>query len=450
MQEVQLPENRPENLMVLHPISPGSRVEPERPSLPEPQNKRYPWKRLLIGSVFLALGGAAVVGGGTSIQYRLTHFVVDNGVINGRIVRLQTPIEGVVKALYARPGVLVQPGQVLARLERSAQEEQSLLQLTGEVQANQTQYTAANQSLELLNNQLKSLENQDQAVQTVDVALNTKTVDERQATLTAAIAKSKSLRSKLDSYQQLLAEGAVNRQKVDDLRFDWQAAEAEVKQAQATLEAAQTALTAAKQGVTNQTPDVNLLDQQTRLKQAIQTQTSLANTLKVQIENNQQKLQQAQAPYSDRQDLTVLAPLMGVVYSTEREQGEQMLRAQPLISLLDCNTLWVEAVVNTNEVANLDLTQPVTVQLAGYGQPIAGTVDLVQPLNSLPSAQAGSNLTQVQAIAPPISPNLLGQPLTRITIKIPPPPQYTQSQQFCGVGQMTRLSFKKHGIWGSS
>ncbi len=72
--------------------------------------------RLLVGARMLSLRAVAAAIGVTSIGYRLTHIVVENGLINARIVRLQAPVSGDIKALYARLGSLVKTGQVLARM----------------------------------------------------------------------------------------------------------------------------------------------------------------------------------------------------------------------------------------------------------------------------------------------------------------------------------------------
>ena len=55
--------------------------------------KRFKFlQRMGLGAVFLSLAGAAVVAGGLNVKYRLTHLVVDNGIINGRLTRLPAPI----------------------------------------------------------------------------------------------------------------------------------------------------------------------------------------------------------------------------------------------------------------------------------------------------------------------------------------------------------------------
>lgn len=441
--------------------------------------KPVPWRRIITGTSFLLAGVAAASVGIASIGYRFVNLVVDDGLINGRIVRLQAPVAGNVTAFYARPGALVKSGQVLARIniERTPQEEQVRLQLErsqddkiqtqlensqlqGQVQANAAQLAAARQSMASLKNQLQSLESQYNNVQLVDVQIASQTLSQQQAAVEAAIAKATSARLDYERYQFLLAEGGVSKKQTELLQFAWQSAEAEVKQAQAALRSAQTSLSASQKGValSNQSSlGGSLSDQRSKLLQAIQSQEMLVSTLEAQVTSGKQQLNQAQSLYKNRpsqaqssknlqgypQVQDVSAPFAGVVYSTEREQGEQVTQSQPILTLLDCNELWVETVVSADQASSIDTHKPASVQLAGYSKTVPGEVDLIQPISSIQGIEERSKLMQVQALLPAIPPKLVGQPLVRVTVRIPPPPQHTQSQQFCGLGQATQLTFSK-------
>jgi multidrug efflux pump subunit AcrA (membrane-fusion protein) len=96
--------------------------------LPDLETKPSLRRRLVIGGSLVAIGLGVVGFGIASIVYRMTHLTVNNGLLNGRQVRLQAPINGEIKDFFARPGVAVQKGQVLARLAPSQQQEQLLLQ----------------------------------------------------------------------------------------------------------------------------------------------------------------------------------------------------------------------------------------------------------------------------------------------------------------------------------
>lgn len=444
----------------------------------ENEQKRGSWQRLALATVFVSLGVVAAAIGSTSIGYRFTHIVVDNGLINSRIVRLQAPVSGNVKALYARPGMLVRTGQVLARIgiERTPAEEQLNLQLerfqddqirsqmeraqlAGELQANTTQLTTAKQSLVYLRQQLQLLENQYSAVQGVDVSLAVETVSQQKAALDAAVAKAEEARSNYDRYNQLQQQGAISALATEQYRFAWQSAKAEVVQAKARVRSAEASLNAAKNGValSNQnTIGGNLSNQRAQLKQQIQAQTVLISTLQTQVHTTQNRINQAQSLYKnrpslvnsssikrDRQMQVVTAPFSGVVYNTEREQGEQVNQLEPVLTLLDCNDLWIETVVRADQAGQIDTQKPVRVRLNDNGQTVVGEIDLIQPISAIQAIEERSKLMQVQALLPAIPPTLVGQPLVRITVRIPPPAEHSQSQRFCGIGQSTSLTFSK-------
>ncbi|NJR66448.1 MAG: hypothetical protein HC772_15780 [Leptolyngbyaceae cyanobacterium CRU_2_3] len=96
-----------------------------------------------------------------------------------------------------------------------------------------------------------------------------------------------------------------------------------------------------------------------------------------------------------------------------------------------------------NDASTIDPDAPVSVQFVGSSSPIAGQVDLIQPISSIQQIEDRPRLMQSVAISPAVPMNLVGQPIGRVTIRIPPPPQYTESQQFCGVGQAAKLTFRR-------
>ena len=504
----------------------------------QPQDPLKHHKRLAKATTFVLLGVTAVAAGIAVTGYRLSHLVVDNGSINSRIVRLKSPIDGKVTDFYAEPGVRVRSQQVLARIERSQDEERTLLQLQEEVATDSAQLTAAQNTLASLQEQIQLLDANQQALQAVDTTLAEDTVSQHQATLDGAIVRANAAKADYDRYRQaldsgvdrqfaahtvegdraevdrvvavadaakadyerhrsLLKAGAVSERQVDQLYAAWQAAEAGVRQAEANLDSAKTALSSTQQGVAVRHPDLpqvvseaevaqlkavweaaeadvvraraaleearsafeassasitthhqqthgaNLLNRQLNLTQTIEEQKALVSNLQAQLDSSQAQLQQARSFYSDAEDLEIAAPLTGVVYRTDREGGEQIDRSDELLSLIDCNDLWVETIVTAQQASGIAAQKPVRVEIAGYGNALTGQVDLIQPVSSIQSIDERTRMVQVQALMPPIPPNFVGEPLTRVTVRIAPPPNATESWQFCGVGQNTRLTFQK-------
>ena len=277
---------------------------------------------------------------------------------------LQLPLK---RQILARIGIERTPAeeQLNLQLERfqddQIRSQMERAQLAGELQANTAQLTTAKQSLVYLRQQLQLLENQYSAVQGVDVSLAVETVSQQKAALDAAVAKAEEARSNYDRYNQLQQQGAISALATEQYRFAWQSAKAEVVQAKARVRSAEASLNAAKDGValSNQnTIGGNLSNQRAQLKQQIQAQTVLISTLQTQVLTTRNRMNQAQSLYKnrpslvnssslkrDRQMQVVTAPFSGVVYNTEREQGEQVNQLEPVLTLLDCNDLWIETVV---------------------------------------------------------------------------------------------------------
>lgn len=397
--------------------------------------KQSRWQRLLLTIALVSLGATALACGLASISYRLTHLTINNGIINGRTVRLQSPIDGTIKAFYAQPGVAVKAGQVLVRIAPTPQAEQGVLQLQGDISSIATQLAASQQSLALLQQQLRSLETQDKSIQGVNVAMAGNDVRRYQAAVDEAKAKADFARLDYQRYRQLMAEGAVSQQKVDQLEAAWSSTEAEVKQAKAVLDSAQTSHTVFQEGTALKAQD-SLLNQRVSLTQTIQTQATLVKTLEAQLASKQQLLAQAQAAYTDRKDIVVTAPFTGVIHRTEQEQGEQVNRPSNLLTMLDCNDLWVEMLVSVDQANRIDRQQPVRVQLVGDATTLIGDIDLIESVSNIETIKQ-----QLQAITPAPPTELIGQPLVRVTVKIPPSAQQTQAQRFCGIGQSATLTF---------
>jgi multidrug resistance efflux pump len=200
-----------------------------------------------------------------------------------------------------------------------------------------------------------------------------------------------------------------------------------------------------------------LATQRAQLLHSIQAQSMLIKTLEAQVASSGNQFKQAQVLYQSRQSWlnarqeinrqpefqVMSAPFSGVVYSTEREQGEQVNQLEPVLTVLDCNDLWIETVVRANEARRIDTQKPVSVHMSGYSQAVTGEVDLIQPISSIQGVEERSKLMQVQALLPAIPATLVGQPLVRVTVRIPPPPEHEQSERFCGIGQSVSLTFSK-------
>ncbi|MEB3883324.1 EAL domain-containing protein [Lyngbya sp. CCY1209] len=519
--------------------------------------------RVLVGTALVGLGITTVGIGITSIWHRMSHMVVEHGVVNGRLVRLRAPISGNVEEFYARPGARVQPDQILARiqhipdeenfypetvaqtvlptqpgapqleypefdlppdfdrdyqkLQRDADEaEQEIVRRRGQLEAKTQQLRAAQTAQTALQNRLQEIRGQHDRIQVVEVDVRGAEIAQRQAALDRAVAEAELARGEYDRFQGLMAEGAISRQRVDQLKANWETAQIKVREMEQSLRAAQIAHTAAQNGVgTNKEYSHTLAREMSQLEQQIAQQSgeiarlqsevnaarqelALAETLRdrrltqvraegakvrqlreqyaavrqqqeqvrrQQQEQQQQQLQQQQQQLQQQQqyqnaslqraltpvEMELKAPFASVVYKTEREKGEIVNKSEAVLSLLDCNELWVEAVMRAEDASNLDLEKPVHVRLGDRDRIFKGEIDLIQPISTISEAEVGGvglekqgRRMQVQALSPTIPETLMREPLLkRVTVRIPPSPDGVEAQKLCGLGQVARLSFGK-------
>ena len=426
-------------------VSPLDRnVQAEKLSLPHELPHKLPefnpspslWRRFAIGGVCIFLGLSATAVGFGSISYRLTHMTVKDGLVNGRTVRLQTPIDGNIQDFYASSGVPVQSGQVLVRVEPLPQDDADLVKAQQTIATYQAEMTAARQAIDVMTQQLQSLESQRQVLATASLAISAEDINRFQADLDAAIAEEQAARSDYERYQQLSEQGAVSQQQVDQLRATWKSAQAAVKAATAERDSAQATRRAVDQGAVTAIGSDNLQSQRRNLIQAIQNQVSQISTLEVKLRDEESRLSQLQDRYGDGQSMEIKAPFDGIVYGTEHDAGEQVNRPATLLSLLDCNDLWVETLVSADRANRIEPHKPVRVQLANSNDTVVGEVEVIEAMSQGKLTQA-----RAEALYPAIPPELSGQPLARVRVRIPPTQEQSVSHQFCGVGQSAQLTF---------
>ncbi|MBT9314037.1 HlyD family secretion protein [Leptothoe spongobia] len=419
-------------------------------------HKPFPlWWRGLVGVAYVSLGVLATSIGLASMSYRLTHLTVDGGVVNGRAVRIQAPIDGKIQKFYARPGVRVKAGQVLAQLTPLSQQPQGdnpVERTTNNAKqlANQTlevRLTSAQQILELLNQQLQDLYRQEELLLAVTTGVASETVDYSDAAVAAAIAQEAAARNKYERFNTLLVKGAVSQQEVDELEANWRSSQAAVEQAQSEQSIAQIHADALAQQVPIQSNLKDLQAQRRRLTEEIQRQNNQVDLLAVELETRSSQATPA-AQVSTTEETTInvstspdssliplVAPFAGVVYATNHDAGEQVNRPAALLSLLDCNELWVETLVSADQARRIDASQPVRIQ-HGNAETIVGKIDFVTAISAGEITKA-----RAEALVPAVPVNLAGQSLARVRVSMPPTQSQEQAYRFCGVGEPATLTF---------
>ncbi|MGD1952509.1 MAG: HlyD family secretion protein [Leptolyngbyaceae cyanobacterium] len=439
--------------------APKPKISPNTNSQDTADEEISTWWRGLIGLAYISAGVLAVGAGLASISYRLTHVTVDSGLINGRAVRIQAPVDGTVHSFYARSGARVRAGQVLAQLMPMSLDNNVLLvadtvptdQLS--TQALEIRFTSAQQTLELLNQQLQELDRQEQIVEGTTLTIAAETVGYADAAVTAAISQATAARNKYERFSQLLARGAVSQQEVDELEADWRSLQAAVQQAQSEQSIARIEADALAQQAPLQSTLKDLQSQQRRLVEEIQQQTRQTELLALELQQRSPETVNVAAgqtvsdttplpipPVSDTglnsSLIPLVAPFEGVVHITHHDAGEQVNRPTALLSLLDCNVLWVETLVTADQANRIDTSKPVRIQYGGQSETLIGEVEFVTAISTSEITKARS-----EALIPAVASHLAGQPLARIRVSMPPTQIQEEAYRFCGVGESAKLTF---------
>ncbi len=414
-----------------------------------PEKKAISGKRLIAAGTFVTLGLAALAVGISSISYRLTHLIVDNGLVNGRVVRLRSEIDGEVAALFVRPGMRVNNGDVLVRIDRSYEQEQSLVGLESQIRSKVNQLNSAIQTQSVQEARLRGLESQRQGLWSAERAVSADGVAGSLAALEAARAEARAAKINYQRNRQLHQQGVIARNQVDQLYALWESAEARVKEATANLKTAQRAV----QTASNNTAMLqygswakNVIGEIAELQKAVQAQSIIVENLRTEVEIARERLRQARSLYNrERQDLLEIeTPISGVVYRTHREQHEHINQSEPLVTILDCQQIWTEVVISAEQANSIDQQKPVSVEILGTQEKLLGQIEIIQPISRTQGTEeSGSNFSRVQALSPIISTELDGQPLKRVAVSIEPPSTHDNEQKFCGVGQSATVSFSK-------
>ncbi|MEO1144818.1 MAG: HlyD family efflux transporter periplasmic adaptor subunit [Cyanobacteria bacterium J06638_22] len=401
------------------------------------------WRRFAIGGSCLALALGAALAGFSSIYYRLTHLTVGSAIVNGRMVRVQAPIDGVLQDFYGRSGVPVQAGQVLATLEPLPQANDDSQQLAGlqkAVDVTALDLELAEQMLVLLTEQEGELQRQDEQLQATTVAIAGDELRRYQALLDEAMTRETSTRAEYERYQMLFQEGAVSEQQRDQFNAEWQAAQALVESARAELSTARTTLGATQNRVPVQSSVDDVQERQQTLQQRIQSQVTRVEQLRVELAANEAERDRFQSLYGDEAMVQVIAPFTGVIYTTGHEAGEQVSRPATLLTVVDCRDLWVETLVRLDQANRIDADMPVRVTLAGGAQTLTGEVAVVEAMSMGALTEA-----RTDALLPSVPPNLVGEPIARVRVNIPPMEHQSQAHQLCGLGQSAELTFGMQG-----
>jgi multidrug resistance efflux pump len=407
------------------------------------------FERLLIAGGAFGLGSVALAGTALAIGSRFNYLTVETGVINASVTELQSPLDGTITTITVKPGQPVKPGDLLAKVKPIAVEDTIGLKLQGEIDLLTTEKAQIRQTQALLQSQLLALDQQDTqlANQQNQIELQQRSInatkvnaakvdlDRQRAMIASAIAKSRAAKVEYERYATLATAGVIAQQKLTQMIAVWEAAEAEVQQTKAALKSAEIQIRTLQQE--SPKPIYKTTDEQRlTLKRHLQEQQNKDRSLTTAITTKTKQLKTQRSQMKARsQPKAVKATSAGIIHHTMETVGGQVKRATPMISILDCRSRWVEALIPAKDADRINPAKPVQIMVPGQSKPLMGRIESMTGMNP-------EEIKRLPQAITPITPNRLSAQIpTRLVVEVEHLPESLNTQKMCGVGQGVTLTF---------
>jgi len=280
---------------------------------------------------------------------------------------VRTPMAGVITKIYVKPGETVQPGQILAQL--------SSLELDREIATIEQQLVQAHQVLDTAQKQRIRAEAQLVEVQAVAEAMMAKT--RRESLRAKALTQGKltpeiqvlntqrqrlqeripELQEKLQRYHQLYEQGAISRNRRDEV-------ESELHNIESNLVAKTQEIAAAKQ---NQTDTARDLQTETASQLAAIDASQMIATAQSQMITQQQAIATLKNRLSElktlKENLTLRSPIAGVILTNDldlRQNQELKPTEDFLLEIAELSSLTATVDIKEEDLEYVENHKPVT------------------------------------------------------------------------------------------
>lgn len=261
-----------------------------------------------------------------------------NGRIEGDAITIASKVAGRIVAIDVLEGQAVKAGQLLVRLD-DAQLRSRVEQASAAVATLESQVASARLGIELMKKEMPlAVDSARAGLSRAEAAAATAEVAERQAQRDAQRAS------------ELVEKGFSSDQQSERAQLALAAAQSERRGAREAATQASKQLAQAELGA-----------------ERIKVRESELRTLQAQERQTRASLVEAESVLSD---LTIRAPVPGVIVSRMREPGEVITAGTPLLELLDLGQLYLKVYVPESQIGQIRLGLPAQVHTDAYpGQP---------------------------------------------------------------------------------
>ena len=271
----------------------------------EPKTQKTWRQRGKTSLTLVGLGVAAIAGG--IISWRQgAEIVINDAVVKGNIVSIDSPVAGELQKINYRQGMNIKANQLLANVETAEDSNTAkiLSQLEKDIVLKREQINNEQKLLSFLENNLENLP--------------------RQSEITVNIPQSSEI-------SQIFIDNSREIANLD-------------------------------QQIINQKVTINLFSKE--------------------LSNLQDRLNETKANLVNRKLTPIKSPISGVVHKINYTEGGLIPSGQEIATLIDCQNLWVEAIIDAKLAAKINLQNQVSVHLEERESLIAGEINLIESLSN--------------------------------------------------------------------
>jgi len=387
--------------------------------------------------ILLFLSGLGLAAWGSRLALsRIQSVVATEAFINGRITTLTSPIDGqVAMPNRLRSGQLIEITTVLAEIMnpdldpwlRDATYEMAVerSRLDNLIQRMSQQSRTIVPSRDYHNYQSQQLQYQ------ATIQLASQGVRQAEIRLQTAQEEAALARLNFERLLPLAEQGAIAMLRAEEAAQAWTINQQAVQQAEIEVENKRIELNAIQQEAMQLLPPQPTVSQEQLVLQDVQRQI---NETRDRITAREAAIAQAQID-PKHQDRPLTPPFPGVIWETLVGPEEQVTTGQPMLRLLDCEQLWVDAFVSVDDLPRVQLGSTAKIKLYNGELELSGQVATVR--SRLIGVQS---LGQDSAINPP---NLNEKQVAQLRIELNEPEQLSSTAgsaaAFCNVGQIAQV-----------
>lgn len=384
--------------------------------------------RVVLGSALLGLGAWSVIPG-------LLHPTSTDAMVNAEVVTVRAPVDGQLAARFGLAvGDRVGLGEEVARIHAMRPEtgRRDGLRLELAAQRKLAQALGAEDAeLARLDRDLAGRGNAYRNAARQRLALSRAEAEAKLKTSEAARAVT---RAKLAIKQSLFAKDLVAAAALDAVTAEDQAAASEIESARAALarigsEAKAVGRGAFTMGGGDDSPYADQRRDEVRLKRAAR-KVEIAQA-DIRVAELTRQLAAEEDLSARLSDAVLAAPVSGVVWQRFAAEGDAVRSGDPVVGVVDCDRLFLTAVLPKRYFAELKAGDRAQARLAGTGDAVQA---VVQSVRAAGSAQANTTA----AVAP------LAEEGTDVvvTLAVHDAKLGNRSDNLCQVGQHASVTFR--------